>query len=224
MGKKALQRGVTLPELLVALFIFAMISGAGVYALRLAVDGREQLERADSELREWQIARMIIRQDLAQLAERTVRDEFGQPQAGPFIGGIGFAGRLPVENETPLAGFVRRGWVNPGNAAPRSSLQYVEYVLKGDDIVRRTRPYLDDARGQPETDRVLFSGVSNVEFSFLAGETSEGLQWADAWPGPGARGFAPRAVRLVFATDRLGEVEQLFWIGDLSETARETPS
>ena len=42
------QRGVTLPELLVALFVFALISSVGVYALRLAVEGREQLTENDS--------------------------------------------------------------------------------------------------------------------------------------------------------------------------------
>lgn len=224
MRKLSAQRGLTLPEMLVALLVFAMIAGAGVYALRLAVEGREQLEQADDDLREWQLARLTIRQDLAQLVPRSVRDEFGNAQAGPFIGGIGFAARAPVAGETPLAGFVRRGWVNPENAAPRSTLQYVEYILKDDDIVRRTRPYLDDARGQPETDRVLFSDVRNAQLTFLAGETPQGLQWADAWPAPGGRGFAPRALRLVFETDRLGEIEQLFWVGSLSETASGRPS
>ena len=212
------QRGVTLPELLIALFVFAMISGGGVYALRLAVDGREQLERFDDNLRAWQLARLMIRQDMAQLAPRVVRDEFGQLQPGVFVGGIGFVGRTPVAGETPLAGFVRRGWANPDAAMPRSNLQYVEYVLKDGDVVRRTRPYLDDARNQPKTDRVLFSNVRNVQLTFLAGETSRGLQWAEAWPGPG--GGTPRAVRFVFETDRYGEIEQLFWIGDLYQPAR----
>lgn len=221
MDVRPTQRGVTLPELLVALFIFALIASAGVYALRLAVDGREQLEKADEALRAWQLARLTVRQDLAQLKERVVRDEFGQPQAGAFIGGLGFSGRTPVAGETPLAGFVRGGWINPGDALPRSDLQYVEYILKGGDIVRRTRPYLDDARDQPETDRVLFAGVSNARLSFLTGETAEGLQWSDTWPAPGG-GFAPHAVRLVFTTGRLDEVEQLFWVGRLNETTGES--
>lgn len=215
MRKGSAQRGVTLPELLVALLVFAMISSAGVYALRLAVDGREQLESSDTKLREWQLARLTIRQDLAQIARRVVRDEFGDAQAGAFMGGIGFAGRAPVQGETLLAGFVRRGWTNPESAVPRSTLQYVEYLLKGDDIVRRTRPYLDDARDQPHTDRILFADIRNAELSFLAGETADGLQWSEVWPAPGARGFAPQAMRLVFETERLGEVEQLFWIGPL---------
>ncbi len=205
------QRGLTLPELLVALFVFALISSVGVYVLRLAVDGREQLMETDASLREWQLARIIIRQDLMQIVGRTVRDEFGDPQPGPVIGGLGFSGRTPETGETPLVGFVRGGWANYDAATPRSTLQYVEYILKDDDIVRRTRPYLDDAREQPERNRALFESVENVTFDFLLGETSRGLEWSEDWPAGATP--TPSAVRLRFQTEKFGEIEQLFWIG-----------
>ncbi len=210
-ARRRQQRGLTLPELLVALFVFALISSVGVYVLRLAVEGREQLTDTDASLREWQLARIIMRQDLMQLVDRTVRDEFGEPQPGPMIGGLGFSGRTPEAGETPLVGFVRGGWANYDAATPRSTLQYVEYLLKDDDIVRRTRPYLDDARDLPERDRALFLNVEDVSFEFLLGETSRGLDWSEDWPA-GATA-APRALRLRFKSEKFGEIEQLFWIG-----------
>ena len=210
-ARRRQQRGVTLPELLVALFVFALISSVGVYALRLTVDGREQLTSVDQNLREWQLARIIIRQDLMQAVDRTVRDEFGEYQPGPMIGGLGFSGRTPEAGETPLVAFVRGGWANYDAETPRSSLQYVEYVLKDDDIVRRSRAYLDDARDLPERDRALFQGVENVVFEFLLGETTRGLEWSENWPA-GASAM-PQAVRLQFDTEKYGEMEQLFWIG-----------
>ena len=209
------QRGVTLPELLIALIIFAMIAGAGVYAMRLAVDGREQLDEADARLREWQIARAVIKEDLAQLSPRVVRDEFGVAQPSAFIGGLALQERPAVAGETALIAFVRRGWRNPGDVAPRSSLQYVEYVLKDRTLLRRTRVYLDAAPRHAVTDRALFTDIQAAEASFLVGESSRGLEWAPFWPGPGASGFAPRAVRLTLRAPRLGEIEQLFWIGRL---------
>ena len=214
-ARRRRQQGVTLPELLVALAVFAFIASVGVYALRLAVDGRDQLLRADEDLREWQLARIIIRQDLAQLTPRTVRDEFGAAAAGPFIAGLGFSGRTPVAGETPLAAFVRGGWLNFDAETPRSTLQYVEYVLKDGDILRRTRPYLDDARNQPEAARVLFEDVENVELFLLLGESSRGLEWTPDWPGPGGASAGPRALRLTFSSERFGDVEQLFWVGEL---------
>lgn len=211
------QRGLTLPELLVALFVFALISSVGVYVLRLAVDGRAQLTRVDKTLREWQLARIIIRQDLMQAVDRTVRDEFGEYQPGPMLGGLGFSGRTPVADERPLIAFVRGGWANYDAETPRSTLQYVEYVQKDDDIVRRSRAYLDDARDLPERDRALFQDVENVVLEFLLGETTRGLEWSENWPAGAAP--IPRAVRLRFETEKYGEMEQLFWIGAVGEGA-----
>ncbi len=215
-ARRISQRGVTLPELLVALLIFAMISSVGVYALRLGIDGREQLLTTDERLREWQLARLIIRQDLAQVAMRPVRDEFGAFQAGPFIGGFGFSGRTPISGETPLLAFVRGGWSNIDATTPRSTLQYVEYVLVEDDFVRRTRTYLDDARDQPARDRVLFENVGEVKLEFLLGETTRGLEWGENWPATGAPSAPPRAIRINFTSEHYGPVEQLFWIGDIT--------
>lgn len=213
-ASRAKQSGVTLPELLVALFVFALISSVGVYVLRLAVDGREQLTETDDALREWQLARIIIRQDLMQIVDRPVRNEFGETQGGVVIGGIGFSGRTPESGETPLVGFTRAGWANYDPQTPRSTLQYVEYIQKDDRIVRRTRVFLDDARDQPKRDRTLFKGVSDVSFEFLLNEGARGLEWTENWPAGGTR--APRAVRLRFQTDKFGEIEQLFWVGSLA--------
>ncbi|MCB2098657.1 MAG: type II secretion system minor pseudopilin GspJ [Parvularculaceae bacterium] len=208
------QRGLTLPELLIALLVFAMISGAAVYALRLSVEGREQLEEADNDIRAMQMTRLILKQDLAGVVNRTVRDEFGNRYPGPFLGGDGLSFRPHVDGERLLMAFVRRGWQNPDDRAPRSTLQAVEYLIVGDDLVRRARPYLDDARGQPRIDRVLIEDVGDLKIGFFTGqETSAGLVYSDIWPAPQGQGEAPEAIRLEFSTPRFGEVEQIFWLG-----------
>lgn len=213
------QRGLTLPELLIALLIFAMISGVSVYALRLAVEGREQLETADATIRDMQIARLIIKQDLGGVAMRVVRDEFGAPYPSAFIGGVGLAFRRPVDGETLLLAFVRRGWDNPGEAAPRASLQAVEYLLVGDKLVRRARPYLDDAAGQPRAERVLIDGVSEASIYFYAGEVNGRFDWSEMWPRGcvGATCPPPKAIRMSLTTKRYGALEQLFWIGEFKQ-------
>ena len=208
------QIGLTLPELLIALLVFAMISGAAVYALRLSVEGREQLEKADSDIRDMQIFRQIVKQDLASIVARTVRDEFGSPYPAAFVGGSGLSFRPLVDGEKSLMIFVRRGWTNADDRAPRSTLQAVEYLVKDGDLVRRVRPYLDDARGQLRTDRILIAGVSEVSIGFYTGsETSAGLSFADLWPPPVGAGEPPQAIRLVMTARRFGKIEQLFWTG-----------
>lgn len=210
------QRGLTLPELLVALLIFAMISGAAVYALRLSVEGREQLERADASIRDLQIARLVIKEDLALIAPRVIRDEYGNAFPSPFLGGAGLALRPEKLGERILMAFVRRGWNNPQDRSPRSTLQAVEYLVVGESLVRRTRPYLDDARGQPRTDRVLINDVSDAAIGFYAGEVGGRMTWAELWPPPGLSG-PPMGVRLTLATKRFGELEQVFWIGEVGQ-------
>jgi general secretion pathway protein J len=209
---RARQIGVTLPELLIALFVFALIAGAAVYTLRLSIDGREQLSRTDSSIRDLQVMRIILREDFLQLAPRGARDEFGNLPPAKFLGGAGFSFRTPVDGETPLIGFVRDGRANPEAAAPRSTLQPVEYLLIKDQLVRRTRTYVDAARGAKVVDRVLMKGVRSVRPQFLSGETSSGLQWVDLWPSLGAV-EAPRAVRLELDTDAFGALTLDFWVG-----------
>jgi general secretion pathway protein J len=211
------QRGVTLPELLISLLIFAMISGVAVYALRLTVEGRDQLGLADASIRDLQIARLIIKEDLLQAVPRVTRDEFGNSNPGAFLGGKGLAFRVPKDGETTLMAFVRAGWENPESLAPRSTLQAVEYVLAGDKLIRRTRPYLDDARGQPRTDRTLITGVEAAEVGFFSGDSSAGLQWSDLWPSPQAQAPIPPAVRLTLTTSRLGAFDQLFYVGEVGK-------
>lgn len=208
------QRGLTLPELLIALLIFAMISGAAVYALRLSVEGREQLEAADADIRDMQMARLILKRDFQGAVNRTVRDEFGNSYPAPFLGGDGLSFLPRVEGERLLMALVRRGWENPDDRAPRSTLQAVEYLMVGEDFVRRTRPYLDDARGQPHVDRVLLKGVPDLKLDFFTGqEASTGFVYSNLWPAPQGTGSIPSAVRLSATTERFGPIEQIFWIG-----------
>ena len=192
-----------------------MISAAGVYALQLGVESRSQLRDADERIREIEVFRLVLKEDLSLLAPRIAKNEYGEPAPAAFVGGRGFATRAPVDGETPLMGFVRRNWDNPDGAAPRSTLQYVEYIIKGDDLVRRVRPYLDDARGQPKTDRVVLSSAPALKVSFFETENSAGLQWVEIWPltRGGQSTFAPRAVRVEWESPRFGALEQMFWVG-----------
>lgn len=212
------QHGLTLPELLIALLIFALVSTAAVFALRLGVEARDQLTEAEGRLAELQIANVLMKEDMAQIRARPVRDEYGDVSGPPFRGGDEWRPRNENREERRLLAFVRAGWSNPGEDAPRSELQYVEYVEKGGALVRRIRPFLDDARGQPRFDRVLIRDAQKLALRFLVGEKAlrQGeLDWIEVWPAPGIDRPAPLAIALSFESERYGGMEQLFWIGDV---------
>ena len=215
--KRRSQKGLTLPEVLIALLVFSMIASASVYALRLGVESRDQLDAADRALKNLQIARILIKEDLAQIVQRPVRDEFGSAGLSVFTGGQAvFAGRVE-DDETVLFSFVRNGWINPGSLSPRSALQHVEYVFRDGAVVRRSRAYLDEASNGDETERLVFEGLADARAEFLNGELRGELVWAEAWPvAAGAQAVRPpRAVALILEEDNVVPLRQLFWIGDL---------
>lgn len=214
--------GMTLIEVLVAMLVFALVAAAAALSLRLATDARDQLSTAEARLAEIEIARLLIKEDLAQIVARRTRDEFGETFGPAFLGGVETRIRPPVSGETLLAAFVRGGWANPDYEAPRSSLQFIEYLVRDGALIRRTRPYLDDARGQPRHERVLIGDVSDVAIRFLGAPVTAiapddpDAGWQVGWPLPGAA-FAdapPRAVALSMTTKRYGPLRLAFWIGD----------
>lgn len=208
------QRGMTLPEVLIALLVFTAIAAASVYALRLGVDSRDQLAAVDEELKTFQIARTILKDDLAQATQRRVRDEFGDSREAAFLGNLESFGARREDDERLLIGFVRSGWLNPGAEDPRSALQYVEYVFRNGALIRRARAYLDEAANADVTERVLIEDLETVQASFFLREERGELEWVDIWPVSG-NAPPPRAVSLVIEREGRAPLRQLFWIGDI---------
>ncbi len=208
------QKGMTLPEVLIAILVFAAIASTSVYALRLGVDSRDQLAVADEQLKAFQIARTLIKEDMAQVVPRNVRDEFGENHAAPFQGNLVSFGARAADDEKTLLSFVRSGWRNPNAEAPRSTLQFVNYVFKNGALIRRARIYLDDASRSDEIERVLFEGLGNASAAFLIGETQGELDWADIWP-VSSEDAPPKAVSLTLEWPTGEPLVQLFWIGEM---------
>lgn len=207
------QRGMTLPEVLVALLMFSAIAATSVQALRLGVESRDQLEAMNARMKSEQLSRLLIKEDLAQIVLRTVRDEFGTTNTAPFRGNLTRYGGSAADDETTLAAFVRRGWINPEAESPRSALQYVEYIFRDGVLIRRARIYPDGAPGADVMERELFTGLDQVRAAFLVGEARGELQWADIWPTGGAS--LPKALSLTFERNGAPPLTQLFWIGEI---------
>ena len=165
------QRGFTLVETLVALFILAIVSSAGAALLISATSASQQMRQQEAEARKLDIAQALIRQDIAALSARTIKPADGFSLAGNLYG------EAP-RGEAPFLRFVRSGWINPGSIEPRSNLQSVEYFLRGGVLVREAalRPYATN--GTPVSSRVLLEGISRIELGFVRGD-----QRSDFWIG-----------------------------------------
>jgi general secretion pathway protein J len=189
------RNGFTLVELMVALGLFGLIAGASVAMLAMAVSTREATQgRLDVQAQLLQ-ARALLNADLGQAVPRRWRDEAGRPQPA-FASDPGTGLLLRV---------VRAGWSNP-DAAPRASLQRVEWRLADGVIERRAAPMVDGAPFGPPAR--LLKGVRRVRLRVHSGGA-----WGDGWPSPGTAvgpDALPQAVELVFDCPDTGQLRQLF--------------
>jgi general secretion pathway protein J len=191
------QNGFTLVELLVSLFIFGMLSAAGVALLSFSVRAQEAADARLGDLADFRRAGALLTGDLAQAAPRLARDGAGSARPA-------FEGRSGEQSGVALV-FVRRGWENL-DEAPRASLQRVEYSVAGGRLERRVYPRLDGAAPLPAT--TMVDGVRRIRLRYRDGEGN----WRERWD-PSKATELPRAVELVMDARGSGTTRQLFQTG-----------
>ena len=193
---RSTESGFTLVELMVALFIFALISAAGVAMLSYSVGAQASAGKRLDEVTALRRVSAILTADLAQAAPRISRDGAGAPQVA-FEGGTGAPGELALA-------FVRRGWRND-RAAPRSSLQKIEYRLVDGRLERQAWDMVDG--GEPRRASVVLTGVRALKLRYRTD-----AEWRDRWD-TARPGLLPRAVEAIIDIEGLGPVRQVFLSG-----------
>lgn len=203
------QAGMTLVEIMVALVIFGLVSTACVGIMRLTVQSNEALGDASDRLRDLTITRSLVTADLVQMVNRVPREADGTPAPAAFVGGAYLPRGVPRREEGAelLLALVRNGQPNPDAAWPRSSLQYVEYWLADDRLIRRSWAWPDRQEATPMVERVLLRDLSGAAVRFF-----DGIVWQDRWVSSDGL-FAPRAVALDIGHPTYGQMEHLFFTG-----------
>jgi general secretion pathway protein J len=191
------RNGFTLVELLVSLFIFGLLSAAGVALLSFSVRAQAAADERLGELAGLRRASALLAADLAQAAPRLHRDEAGATRPA-FAGGSG-------EGEAPALAFVRRGWENVDERA-RPSLQKVEYRLAGGRLERRAFPLVDGAA--PLEAVTMLDGVRRLRLRYREPRG----EWRERWD-PTDPAELPLAVELVMDVEGNGVTQQLFLTG-----------
>ncbi|OAO01302.1 type II secretion system protein GspJ [Sphingomonadales bacterium EhC05] len=174
--------GFTLVEMMVALFVFSLLSVAGVVMLRSAVDSDETTAQNLSEMAEVQRFVSLIEADLSQAVARTYRDDTGQVRAA-FSSETG-------SGDAAFLKFIRGGQSNL-NGESRSNLERVEYRIK-DGRMERLRYQATDG-GEISEPAILLTDVTDLQIRY---RTKRG-QWAGRWEVERLSDL-PRAVELVF--------------------------
>jgi general secretion pathway protein J len=202
--------GFTLLELLVALFIAALMFAMGYAALSQALRSHDQLKAQQARLVELQTAMRVLEQDFVQLAPRPVRQPIGDDpsqsalQAGP-------QGDAPGQ---PLVALTRNGWANPVGLQ-RPALQRVAYYLDNGTLRRESWYVLDPTLSSTTARRDLLTHVKSVTFQFM----DVNHVWQPLWPPTTVQGMVaqelslrirPIAVQVKIETDDWGEITRIF--------------
>lgn len=192
--------GFTLVEVMVAVFIFAIVAAIAMGGYNELVKQSDIANAGASRTREVQAAMQRLNIDFASLEPRPVREPLGDSVI-PAL-------RSDKRNDTVVE-LTHSGWSNPAGV-PRSTLQRVSYRLENDKLMREYWLALDRTMtGEPES-AVLLNGVERMELRFMDSNRT----WHDQWPplgysAPDAPRLRPIAVEITVELEDWGEIKRL---------------
>lgn len=156
------EAGFTLVEMLVALFIFSLLSVSTMTVLNSSLRSKEAVRGHMSALQNTDMTRTLMKSDLHNLVLRPMRDAYGTEEFYLLSGGA-----------QTLLEFTRVGRMNPEGLETRGDLQRVSYVFEDGNLIRRSAGQVNPAPQTKTQERVLLSGLSGARVEFLIGRQSQ---------------------------------------------------
>jgi general secretion pathway protein J len=193
-----------LVEVLVSLFIFAVISAGTMTAMMQTFSAKDRLDEASTELADLALFRSILRADMAAFDLRPGRDGFG-----------GRERTLVTTDGDPLLTFTRLGRSN-AMGAQRGQAERVRYVFRDGQFIRESLPHENPAELGLWRGRVIMEGLQNVELQYLTRTANIDLKLSN-WTVPNTLTEAPvfttSAIELMVTDSRGNETSHLFELG-----------
>ncbi len=186
--------GFTLLEILIALFIFTILSMILVSALHNVIGISATTKHHAEQLRRTQMALLIIKRDIEQALDRPIINASGRQEAAL----VGAPQRIV---------FTHTGLANPSDLL-RSVFQRTSYEYREQGLWRVIWPVLDQAPQTESHERLILEEVESARFEFL----DKDGRFQSGWPVPGQQEVLPKAIRLTFTLKGWGNISQLYII------------
>ena len=161
--------GFTLLELLLAVFIFALISTGAYQVFNVAQRNASVISEKQKRIRDISLSLEIIEKDFTQLSPRFWRDPFSDAITPSLQ--TDYSGNYLVH-------LVRAGWRNP-LGINRSEQQAVVYRLEDDKLQREYTQHLDNISSTVAVKTILLDKVNSISIRYL--DRSNG-EWNENWP------------------------------------------
>jgi general secretion pathway protein J len=204
--------GFTLMEVVIAIFIAAVMFAIGYRALNQAMYERDAINVTQQRVTEIQRGMRVLAQDFAQIQARAARDVEGGGELRPAVFATG--------RDTTLLTFSRAGWSNPAGLQ-RPAEQRVRYRFLDGSLIRDHWVSVDPALNTEPRQRVVLTRLKSVEVRFL---DPVSRNWSNGWPMSSAVGPVgplnvddallprPLAIELTLEFEDWGRVIRVFEI------------
>lgn len=205
-------RGFTLIEIMVAIFIAVLMLAVGYGAINQAAKERVVLEEKQARITEIQRGMRVVAQDFAQVIARTARGVDGGGNIEPAV--------VATAKDNTLITFTRGGWSNPAGVQ-RPAEQRVRYRFIDESLVREHWLTVDAGLNTEPLQRILITKVKSVEMRFL---DPGSRNWRTDWPAVTASGpvnpdnidqmlrTRPLAIEVTLVLEDWGRIQRLFEI------------
>lgn len=194
MLKKSL-KGFTLIEILIALFIFAILSLMTASIVRTLLSEETHTQAHFKTYLLLQKGMLHLSTDLEHAVPRSITNGNGKKEPALF----------GTQNDIT---FTRNSLANPLGEMNRSTLERVHYFLKDDQLIRETWPHLDQTTESHSQQKIVLSSLDALQLDYLDNNN----EFHSTWGEEKTEETLPKAIRVTLIFKNHETLSQLYLI------------
>jgi type II secretion system protein J len=178
------KKGFTIIEVLVTLIILSMIAIISSNILQSSLESEKVSSQRLNSIKELNLASSILRRDIRQIANVSIKDFYGNKINGTFISELGLENLMFTTKVKSFSNEV-------------SPLKRVQYVIENKNFIRK-QYYSSNPYNQDEyTKSIIINDIDNLKLSFLNEN-----KWHQSWPvSPITSKKIPTLIKIEFRLD-----------------------
>ena len=178
------KKGFTIIEVLVTLIILSMIAIISSNILQSSLESEKVSSQRLYSIKELNLASSILRRDIRQIANVSIKDFYGNKINGTFISELGSENLMFTTKVKSFSNEV-------------SPLKRVQYVIENKNFIRK-QYYSSNPYDQDEyTKSIIINDIDNLKLSFLNEN-----KWHQSWPvSPITSKKIPTLIKIDFRLD-----------------------
>ena len=178
------KKGFTIIEVLVTLIILSMIAIISSNILQSSLESEKISSQRLNSIKELNLASSILRRDIRQIANVSIKDFYGNKINGTFISELGSENLMFTTKVKSFSNEV-------------SPLKRVQYVIENKNFIRK-QYYSSNPYNQDEfTKSIIINDIDNLKLSFLNEN-----KWHQSWPvSPITSKKIPTLIKIEFRLD-----------------------